>query len=90
MGKIQDEMQGQTDDLSINKSHNHDLGNLGRKGSDQIIWKSESEAAQSCPTSATPRTAAFQAAPSMGFSRQEYWSGFSKQSVQGNLTMETS
>ena len=27
------------------------------------------------PPSATPRTAAFQAAPSMGFSRQEYWSG---------------
>ncbi|KAM7238980.1 hypothetical protein CapIbe_010500, partial [Capra ibex] len=25
--------------------------------------------------SATPRTAAFQAPPSMGFSRQEYWSG---------------
>ena len=25
--------------------------------------------------SATPRTAAFQAHPSMGFSRQEYWSG---------------
>ena len=25
---------------------------------------------------ATPRTAAYQAPPSMGFSRQEYWSGF--------------
>ena len=24
---------------------------------------------------ATPRTAAYQAAPSMGFARQEYWSG---------------
>ena len=24
---------------------------------------------------ATPRTAAYQAPPSMGFSRQEYWSG---------------
>ena len=33
--------------------------------------KSESEVAQS----ATPWTAAFQAPPSMGFSRQEYWSG---------------
>ena len=37
--------------------------------------KSESEVAQSCPTLATPRTAACQALPSMGFSRQEYWSG---------------
>ena len=36
---------------------------------------SESEVAQSCPTSATPWTAAFHAPPSMGFSRQEYWSG---------------
>ena len=37
--------------------------------------KSESEVAQSCPTLATPWTAAYQAPPSMGFSRQEYWSG---------------
>ena len=37
--------------------------------------KSESEVAQSCPTLATPWTAAYQALPSMGFSRQEYWSG---------------
>ena len=37
--------------------------------------KSESEVAQSCPTLATPWTAACQAPPSMGFSRQEYWSG---------------
>ena len=37
--------------------------------------KSESEVAQLCPTSATPWTAAFQAPLSMGFSRQEYWSG---------------
>ena len=34
--------------------------------------KSESEVAQSCPTH---QTAAYQAPPSMGFSRQEYWSG---------------
>ena len=27
------------------------------------------------PPSATPWTAAYQAPPSMGFSRQEYWSG---------------
>ena len=37
--------------------------------------KSESEVAQSCPTLVTPWTAAHQAPPSMGFSRQEYWSG---------------
>ena len=37
--------------------------------------KSESEVAQSCPTLATPWTAAYQAPPSMGFSRQNYWSG---------------
>ena len=37
--------------------------------------KRESEVAQSCPTLATPWTAAHQAPPSMGFSRQEHWSG---------------
>jgi len=37
--------------------------------------KSESEAAQSCLTLATPWTAAHQAPPSMGFSRQKYWNG---------------
>ena len=31
--------------------------------------------AQSCPTLATPWTAACQAPLSMGFSRQEYWGG---------------
>ena len=36
--------------------------------------ESESEVAQSCPTLATPWTAAHQAPPSMGFSRQKYWS----------------
>ena len=36
--------------------------------------KSESEVAQSCPTLVTPWTAAHQAPPSMGFSRQKYWS----------------
>ena len=34
--------------------------------------KSESEVAQSL---ATPWTAAYQAPPAMGFSKQEYWSG---------------
>ena len=37
--------------------------------------KSEREVAQLCPDSATPWTAAYQAPQSMGFSRQEYWSG---------------
>ena len=40
--------------------------------------KSESEVAQSCPTLsllATPWTAAYQSPPSIGFSRQKYWSG---------------
>ena len=35
----------------------------------------ESEVAQSCLTLATPQTAAHQAPPSMGFSRQKYWNG---------------
>ena len=34
--------------------------------------KSESEITQSCPTLSNPWTAAYQAPPSMGFSRQEY------------------
>ena len=38
-------------------------------------WKSESEVAQSVRLLVTPWTAAHQAPPSMGFSRQEYWSG---------------
>ena len=37
--------------------------------------KSESKVAQSCPTLGDPMTAAYQTPPSMGFSRQEYWSG---------------
>ena len=37
--------------------------------------KSESEVSQSCQTLATPWTTAYQAPPSMGFSRQKYWSG---------------
>ena len=40
-----------------------------------IKVKSESEVAQSCQLLATPWTAAHQGPPSMGFSRQEYWSG---------------
>ena len=37
--------------------------------------RSESEVAQLCLTLATPWTASYQAPLSMGFSRQEYWSG---------------
>ena len=37
--------------------------------------KSESEVAQLCPTLVTPWTAAHQAPPALGFSRQKYWSG---------------
>ena len=37
--------------------------------------KSESEVTESCPTLSDPWTVAFQAPPSMGFSRQEYWGG---------------
>ena len=38
-------------------------------------WKVKVKALSRVRLSATPRTAAFQAPPSMGFSRQEYWSG---------------
>ena len=41
---------------------------------DTILYESESEIAQSC-LSATPWTVAYEAPPSMEFSRQEYWSG---------------
>ena len=37
--------------------------------------KGESEFAQSCLTVCDPWTVAHKAPPSMGFSRQEYWSG---------------
>ena len=40
-----------------------------------LIVKSESEVARLCPTLSDPWTVAYEAPPSMGFSRQEYWSG---------------
>ena len=43
--------------------------------------KSESEVAQSCPTLSAPWTAAHQAAPSLGSSRRERWSGAPSPSV---------
>ena len=39
------------------------------------LGESESEVAQLCPTLCDPWTVAHQAPPSIGFSRQEYWSG---------------
>ena len=39
------------------------------------MYKSETEVAQLCPTLCDPWTVAYQAPPSMGFSKQEYWSG---------------
>ena len=40
------------------------------------VWKKESEVTQSCPTLCDPMDCiAYQAPPSMGFSRQEHWSG---------------
>ena len=45
--------------------------------------ESESEVAQSCPTLSDP----YQAPPSMGFSRQEYWSGVPLPSPFVNITL---
>ena len=49
--------------------------------------KSESEVAQSIWLFSTPCTAAYQAPPSMGFSRQEYWSGVPLPSLLHVLTI---
>ena len=38
-------------------------------------WGMFAKSLQSCRLCATPETAAHQASPSLGFSRQEYWSG---------------
>ena len=48
---------------------------LKGRNSQQYNGESESEVAQLCPTLCNPWTVAHQAPPSMGFSRQEYWSG---------------
>ena len=37
--------------------------------------ENESEVAQSCPTLSNPMDCSYQVPPSMGFSRQQYWSG---------------
>ena len=52
--------------------------------------KSKSEVAQSCPTLATPWTAAQQAPPSMGFSRQEYQSGVPLPSPKESIAIKKS
>ena len=49
--------------------------------------KNESEVAQSCPTLSDPMDCSPQAPPSMGFSRQEYWSGLPFPSSYQALTL---
>ena len=46
-----------------------------------IKVKSESEVAQSCLTLSNPMDCSYQAPLSMGFSRQEYWSGLPSPSL---------
>ena len=41
----------------------------------RMDYAAAAKSLQSCPALATPWTAARQAPPSMGFSRQKYWSG---------------
>ena len=43
--------------------------------SNECKWKVKVKSLSHVPLLATPWTAAYQAPPSMGFSRQEYWSG---------------
>ena len=56
------------------------LGSGHRSRKVQLPFQSQSteipsEVAQSCPTCCNPMDVAYQAPPSMEFSRQEYWSG---------------
>ena len=53
----------------------HGVFHLKGRNSQQYNGQSESEVTQLCPTLCDPWTVAHQAPPSMGFSRQEYWSG---------------
>ena len=50
-------------------------------------WKVKVNLLSCVRPSATPWTAAFQAPPSMGFSRQEYWSGVPLPSLTVNLKL---
>ena len=52
----------------------HIINVLQKTQSVSLTMERESEVTQSCLT-ATPWTVAYQAPPSMVFSRQEYWSG---------------
>jgi len=49
-------------------------------------WKLKVKSLSRVQPSATPWTAAFQAPPSMGFSRQEYWSGVPLLSPKNTVT----
>ena len=68
-----DPMDGSPPDSPITPGKNTGVG--GHFLLQCMKVKSEREVIQSCPTLATPWTAAHQAPPSMGFSRQKYWSG---------------
>ena len=48
-------------------------------------WKVKMKSLSRVRLSATPWTAAYQAPPSMGFSRQEYWSGVPLPSPSGRI-----
>ena len=50
-------------------------------------WKVKVKSLSRVRSSATPWTAAFQATPSMGFSRQEYWSGVPLPSPMLNMNV---
>ena len=52
-----------------------DAEDMKRRWQEYTESESESEVAQLCLTLSAPWTAAHQAPPSLGFSRQEYWSG---------------
>ena len=47
--------------------------------------KSESEVAQSCPTLSDTMDCSLPSPPSMGFSRQEYWSGVPLPSLKESI-----
>ena len=49
--------------------------------------KSESEGAQSCPTPCNPIDGSLPGSPSMGFARQEYWSGMPLPSPETYITI---
>ena len=51
--------------------------------------KSQNEVAQSCPTPSDPMDCILPDSPSMGFSRQEYWSGVPLPSQKKNKNKKT-